>query len=140
MSIGTTLRIGIAASVFATSALAGCTGSNAAAPANDAATPDPHARTAARDQAKGRTMSASKPCGTTRIERSACMIELILDDIKANYSAIGGGGITSIKAGVGMSYTIALPQEGRTDLFTYEFELRGNDIAIKSKKESTQSY
>ncbi|MET0245407.1 MAG: hypothetical protein ABW182_01540 [Sphingomonas sp.] len=140
MTIGTTIRFGIIASVLATSALAGCSGSNAAAPANEASTPDPQARTVARDHAKGRTMSASKRCGSTRIERSACMIELILDDIRANYGAIGGGGITSIKAGVGMSYTIALPQEGRTDLFTYEFELRGDEIAIKSKKESTQSY
>ena len=84
-------------------------------------------------------MSASKRCGSTTTERSACMIELILADLRANYHDIGGG-ISSIKAGAGMSYSVALPQEERTDIFTYEFELRGDEIAIKSKKESTESY
>ena len=85
-------------------------------------------------------MPAAKRCGNTEIERSTCMIELILDDVKTNYKEVGGGGITNIRAGVGMSYSIARPQEERTDILTYEFELRGGEIAIKSKKESTETY
>jgi len=69
------------------------------------------------------------------------MVELILADLKENYPmGIGGGGISSIKAGVGMSYVVTLPQEERTDIFTYEFEMRGDLIAIKNKKETTESY
>lgn len=79
-------------------------------------------------------------CGDSELEKSRCMIELILADIKANYKEAGGGGITSIKAGVGMSYSISLPQEERTDVFTYEFQQKDGAISIKSKKESTESY
>ncbi|GGE83177.1 hypothetical protein [Sphingomonas prati] len=68
------------------------------------------------------------------------MIELILEDLKKNFTESGAGGITSIKAGVGMSYSVALPQEERTDFFTYEFQRRGSKITIKSKESSAQSY
>ena len=85
-------------------------------------------------------MSASKPCGATEIERSACMIELILADLRANYREVGGGGITRIEAGAGMSYAVSLPQEERTDVLTYEFEFRGGAVVMKRRTESTESY
>ncbi|MEH3038607.1 MAG: hypothetical protein PGN21_00845 [Sphingomonas paucimobilis] len=86
-----------------------------------------------------RLMSASKPCGTSEMERSACMVELILADLKANYTAIGGG-ITSIKAGPGMSYSVALPQEERTDIRTYTFTLNAGVMTIADRRDTTESY
>jgi hypothetical protein len=114
--------------------LAGCS-------AADSATRSPNSAEPAKPRAAPleRGMPAAKPCGDSEIERSTCMIELILADLKANYHHIGGG-ITSIKAGTSMSYSVALPQEERTDILTYEFELRGRAVAIRSKKEATESY
>lgn len=145
MRIGLFARKTATASALAALLLASCSGSDAApnAQANtQAGTASNGARAlpASRDKMKGRAVPNSKPCGTSELERSTCMIELILADLKANYRGIGGGGITSIKAGVGLSYSIALPQEERTDILTYEFEARGDTIAIKNKKESTETY
>ncbi len=81
----------------------------------------------------------SRPCGTGELERSACMIELILTDLRANYTAIGGG-ITSIKAGPGMSYVVALPQEERTDVRTYRFTIGDGMMTIADRQDSTEQY
>lgn len=86
-------------------------------------------------QARG----VSAPCGSSAVGRSACMIALILADLKANYRE-NGGGIASIKAGPGMSYTVELPQEERTDVFTYWFKTRGDAIVIARKTQSTIGY
>ncbi len=84
-------------------------------------------------------MNVSKPCGISEMERSACMLELILADLKANYTAVGGG-ITSIKAGPGMSYIVALPQEERTDIRTYTFSLNARVMTIANRLDTTESY
>ena len=78
-------------------------------------------------------------CGDNQTELSICMIQLILVDLKENYDTIGGG-ITRIDAGAGMSYTVALPQEERTDLLTYKFEHAQGAVSIKSKTVSVESY
>lgn len=125
--------------------LAGCSGSDTAANAQNATNAAASAVHRPADISEGTSpkadsISGARQCGNTEFERATCMIELILADLKANYRHVHGGGITSIKAGDGMSYSIALPQEERTDIFTYEFEVRGNQIRIKSKNESTESY
>ncbi|MCL2591147.1 MAG: hypothetical protein FWD67_09830 [Betaproteobacteria bacterium] len=93
-----------------------------------------------RNQSKGHVMPAAKRCGSTALERSTCMIGLILADLKKNYGFVGGGGITSIRESASMSYTVELPQEERIDIFTYEFEMRGGLIAVKSKKGTVKSF
>ncbi len=81
----------------------------------------------------------SKKCKETNLHRAKCMIELILEDLSANYGAIGGG-ISSIKAGSSTSYIVSLPQEERVDIFTYEFEIKNDVVGLKSKVASTQSF
>lgn len=74
------------------------------------------------------------------IQKSRCMIELILEDLTKNYNGIGGGGISSITATSSTSYTVSLPQEERIDLLTYEFMVRNDGTAsIKRRFSSTQN-
>lgn len=84
-------------------------------------------------------MNTSKKCKNTNLHRAQCMIELILEDLSANYGSIGGGGISSIKAGSSTSYIVALPQEERIDVFTYEFAIKGDMVSLKSKVAATKS-
>lgn len=85
-------------------------------------------------------MNISKKCKDTNLHRAQCMIELILEDISANYESMGGGGISSIKAVSSTSYSVSLPQEERIDIFTYEFEIKSDIVSLKSKVASTQSF
>jgi len=115
-------------------ALAAGTGSDAAANEDGGAV-----RPTEPAQQNERRM-ASKPCGASEIERSTCMIELILADLKSSGIGVGGGGITSIKGGAGLSYTVALPKEERTVLLTYEFVASDGGLTIGSRTEATESY
>ncbi len=84
-------------------------------------------------------MSTSKKCPPGNLHRSRCMIELLLEDLTANYGGVGGGGISSIKAASSTSYIVSLPQEERIDLLTYEFEVTADgSVSVKSKVASTQ--
>jgi hypothetical protein len=92
-------------------------------------------------QKKGRAvMNASKKCKNTNLDRSKCMIELILEDIAKTYPHPGGGGISSLNAVSSTAYAISLPQEERIDIFTYEFDVKPGSVSIKSKIQSTQSF
>lgn len=84
-------------------------------------------------------MTTSKKCKDTNLHRTQCMIELILEDIAANYDTPGGGGISSIKAVSSTAYVISLLQEERIDLFTYEFDVKTGSVSLKSKAASTQT-
>lgn len=85
-------------------------------------------------------MSLSKKCPPGNLHRSRCMIELLLEDVAANYGGVGGGGISSIRAASSTSYTVSLPQEGRIDLLTYEFEVAADGtVRIKSKTPGTEN-
>ncbi len=85
-------------------------------------------------------MSLSKKCPPGTLHRSRCMIELLLEDLAANYDgAGGGGGISSIRAATSTSYVVSLPQEGRIDVLTYEFDVKSDGtVSVKSKVASTQ--
>ena len=85
-------------------------------------------------------MSTSKKCPPGNLHRSRCMIELLLEDIAANYDGVGGGGISSIKAASSTSYVVSLPQEERIDLLTYEFDVKADGtVSVKNKVASTQA-
>ena len=86
------------------------------------------------------TMNPSKKCKDTNLNRAQCMIELILEDLSANYGEVGGGGISSIKAASSTSYIVSLPQEERIDIFTYEFDIKKGIVSLKSKVASTESF
>lgn len=88
----------------------------------------------------GKTMTTAKQNTSSNLYRNRCMIELILEDIAANYGGIGGGGISSIKAVSSTSYIVSLPQEERIDLLTYEFNVKADGtVTVKSKVASTQN-
>lgn len=85
-------------------------------------------------------MTPAKRNTSNNLYRNRCMIELILEDLAANYGGVGGGGISSIKAASSTSYVVSLPQEERIDLLTYEFNVKADDtVSVKSKVASTQS-
>ncbi len=85
-------------------------------------------------------MSPAKQNTSSNLHRNRCMIELILEDLDANYGAVSGGGISSIKAASSTSYVVSLPQEERIDLLTYEFNVKADGtVSVKSKVASTQS-
>ena len=63
------------------------------------------------------------------LARSACIFELILEDLKANYPFTDGGGITSIKQNSTTSYTASISQEERVDQVVYEIEV-GSDGSV----------
>lgn len=85
-------------------------------------------------------MLSSKSCKNDNLNRSMCMIELIFADLRETYGEVAGGGISNIKAESSTSYSVALPQEERIELFTYEFETKDGRVTVKSKKPSTQSF
>ena len=87
-----------------------------------------------------KAMTTSKPCPKGNLERSQCMIRLLLDDVAKTYDGSGGGGISAIRALNTTTYAVSLPQEGRIDVLTYEFELHPDGrVAIKSRTPSTQN-
>lgn len=89
---------------------------------------------------ESKTMTPAKRNTSNNLYRNRCMIELILEDLAANYGGVGGGGISSIKAASSTSYVVSLPQEERIDLLTYEFNVKADDtVSVKSKVASTQS-
>jgi hypothetical protein len=92
-------------------------------------------------QQKDAHVMKSKKCKPDNLHRAVCMIELMMEDIAANYGAVGGGGITSIKAESSTSYSVSLPQEERVDVLTYDFAIgKDGSISIKHKASSTKNY
>jgi hypothetical protein len=90
---------------------------------------------------KQTAVKMSRKCKPTNLEKSVCMIEMLLADISANYGWVSGGGVSEIRQLSGTSYQITLPQEGRDDIFTYEFKVETDGtVTLTSKKESTKSY
>lgn len=85
-------------------------------------------------------MNGKMACKTDILSQTRCMIELLLADIAATYDG-GGGGISTIKAGLDNSYTIYLPQEERIDKFTYTFGVEPDGtVSILGKVPSTESF
>lgn len=82
-----------------------------------------------------------KECDMDAVHQSACIYELILDDLKANHSDLGGGGISSIVQKSTTSFIASIAQEGRVDLFTYEISIEaGGAVSIANKTIGVKSY
>jgi hypothetical protein len=80
------------------------------------------------------TMNTENSCSVTALSKSQHFIRAILDDISANYSHVGGGGISQIKLTATNTFEISILQEERIDQITYELEI--NDackVTIKNK-------
>ena len=88
----------------------------------------------AENTVAGSTM-VTKECKMDALERSACVIEMILQDIRANYKMIPGGGIGQIRQNSTTSYSIELLREEHVDVFTYEFDFTDDKVTLVSKVE-----
>lgn len=76
-----------------------------------------------------------KECKMNALERSACAIEMILDDIRATYRLVPGGGIGHIRQNGTTSYSIELLRDENVDVFTYTFDFADDKVSILSKIE-----
>ena len=66
------------------------------------------------------------------------MVALLTADIRETYDWPSGGGIASIEQIGSTTYTVSLPQEERTDLFTYEFAVTAKAVSIKTRTPGTR--
>ncbi len=68
-----------------------------------------------------RATEISKECQMEALEQTACAIELILQDLRANYSFSGGGGISNIHQTATTTFVVTVGRDESDDTFTYEF-------------------
>lgn len=80
-------------------------------------------------------------CKSNAILKSQSLINFILNDMLANYTHAGGGGITSIKETVTNSFDVSIAQEERMDILTYELAIdEVCTVTLLKKSESTVSF
>jgi hypothetical protein len=109
----------------------GCSGEAVGSPA-------PTARPATTAP-KGPAMT-KQDCGPGNVARTSCMIRLILDDIEASYSEVGGGGIGEIRQLGSTRFRVEILQEERADVLTYAFDVADDGaVSISGKEASTES-
>jgi len=74
------------------------------------------------------------------VERSICILEALLADVRATYKLSGGGGVSAIVQKATHHYQVQIAQEGRVDLIDYEVAIGpGGAVKITSRKESSSS-
>ena len=80
-------------------------------------------------------------CGKNPIERSICVYRMLLEDVSETYGAEGGGGISSLKQISTTEFRVAISQEERKDLITYEVAF-GEDgsVAIVNRTTGVKTY
>jgi hypothetical protein len=80
------------------------------------------------------TMNTESSNNVNALNQSQDFIRLILDDLSANYTHVGGGGITKIKLTATNTFQVSISQEERIDLITYELEIvDSSEVKIKNK-------
>ena len=110
-----------------------------AAPPEPAATPDA-APDVAPSAAVDRDAAALSECAQSALKRSRCMIESVLQDLKATYPLTGGGGISDLRMVASDTVAVSIAQEERMDVITYTLALDGRgQVIIQGRSESTKS-
>lgn len=85
-------------------------------------------------------MPNDKACTESAVARSICVLKRIMDDIAETYPEVGGGGITSIRLETSSLYIVAIAQEERIDLLSYEFEIaEDGEVHILSRTAGVES-
>ena len=81
----------------------------------------------------------TKECAMTGIDRSICVYEAIMADIRKSYPMEAGGGITSLRQTSTTTYEAAISREEARDLWTYEFSF-GDDgsVTLEGRTESVK--
>lgn len=89
---------------------------------------------------KVKFMTTKKSCKNDQFSHTKCMIELILQDLEMSGDGVGGGGVSEIKQIMTETYTVSLPMEERTQIYTYKFDVQPELISIESKTSSVKSH
>ena len=80
-------------------------------------------------------------CENSAVEKSYALIHFILDDIKATYPHVGGGGISEIKQTQTNFFVVSIAQEERMDQLSYELTIDKNcKVSLVKKEESTINF
>jgi hypothetical protein len=80
-------------------------------------------------------------CKSSAMEKSYALIRFVLDDLKANYPHVGGGGISEIKQTQTNLFVVSIAQEERIDQLSYQLAVDDNcKVSLESKEESTISF
>lgn len=80
-------------------------------------------------------------CENSAIEKSYALIHFILDDIKATYPHVGGGGISEIKQTQTNFFVVSIAQEERIDQLSYELAIDKHcKVSLVKKEESVISF
>lgn len=74
------------------------------------------------------------------VGRSISAYRMILDDVEKNYSAKGGGGISSIRETALDTYVARIAQEERSDVLTYRFRKTAKGLALVGRTDTTDSH
>lgn len=85
-------------------------------------------------------MNAHADCKESPVKRSICMIEAVLQDVKASYPHQSGGGVSQIRLAATDTYVVSISQEERVDLITYKLAIDAKGkVLIKERSEGTKS-
>jgi len=80
-------------------------------------------------------------CENSAVEKSYALLHFILDDIKATYPHVGGGGISEIKQTHTNIFVVSINQEERIDQLSYELSIDKNcSVSLVKKEESTINF
>ena len=80
------------------------------------------------------TSTIAKDCTMDALHQSACIYQLILDDLKATYPFPGGGGIQSIVQKSTTGFVASLGQEERVDEISYDIAIAADgSVSIAGK-------
>jgi hypothetical protein len=86
------------------------------------------------EEGNQQTRNTERSCSVTVLSQSQDFIRAILDDISANYTHVGGGGITKIKLIATNTFEVSISQEERIDLMTYKVEVNDScEVKIINK-------
>jgi hypothetical protein len=78
-------------------------------------------------------------CVMTAVEKSICVYEAILNDVRENYTFAGGGGISAIRQTMTTTYEVTIAQEERADVWTYEIAVDdAGAVKILNRTEGTR--
>lgn len=81
-----------------------------------------------------RFLMPTKACQNTPLQRSRCMIELMLDDIGQTYERRFLEGIARIEAMSPTSYTLSIPSEGEFTVYVYEFAVATDVVTMTNRR------
>ncbi len=85
------------------------------------------------------TATDLKDCAMNAIERSICVYEAIMADIRDNFPMEAEGGITALRQTATTTFEATISREGARDLWTYEIGFDANgSVRIENRTEGVK--